>query len=393
MTDYFGISENQLETYKSRYALKPEKGYLKLACLGFRYFIRELKKYKFYQNIDKNSFNIGVLVEGGIGDLLHAALYVERLGELFSNANIFVFTDREKIARIIFNGTKARVSEKKNISYNKFNLVFTLSLNIPNLIYYSKGKSLSKKENDYISSTCGFSERYRSILNGRFQLNQLDFMLLRGKNCITSLDITDKLGINNDSSLNLIIPEEGYQIYEKFPVLRTRKYITIARSVDTINKNRDSTRLWSVEKYEQFIDIFKKKFPEVKIVYLGPDKKSCKPLKGVDIDLVGKTTLSELMVVLKGAALHLDSEGGMTHLRHFICRKKSIVLFGPTSPKLRSHPENINIRNDSKCVLPFCEHIISNGEWSNVCQLNGSDRCRCLESISAQYVVGLIKKV
>ncbi|MBM6984270.1 MAG: hypothetical protein I3J00_10345 [Mesosutterella multiformis] len=392
MTDYFGISDTQLETYKDRYALKPAKGYLKLAFLGLKYFGRELRKGKWFKKTDNKLFNIGILIEGGIGDMLYAALYISELDKVFDNSKIFVFSDRRNVAKLVFNCSKVIIEDKKNLAYTKLDLVISLSLNIPNLIYRSD-KECNKKGKEYIDSLYLFSKKYKSLLNGKFQLNQLDFLLLRGKNCITGLDITNKLGIDDNSNFKISIPEDGEQIYDKYPILKSEKYITIARSVDVTNRNCESTRLWSVEKYEQFVKLFKRKFPGVKVVYLGPNKKSCKPIAGVDIDLVGKTTLSELMVVLKGAVLHFDSEGGMTHLRHFICAKKSIVLFGPTSPKLRSHPENMNIRIDSKCVLPFCEHVILNGEWGRACQLNGTNKCECLESINPEDIVNSIKEL
>ena len=88
------------------------------------------------------------------------------------------------------------------------------------------------------------------------------------------MDITNKLGIDDNSNFKISIPEDGEQIYDKYPILKSEKYITIARSVDVTNRNCESTRLWSVEKYEQFVKLFKRKFPGVKVVYLGPNKKS-----------------------------------------------------------------------------------------------------------------------
>lgn len=127
-------------------------------------------------------------------------------------------------------------------------------------------------------------------------------------------------------------------------------------------------------------------------MYLGGDKTTYSKLNGVDIDLVGETSIAELMALLKESQVHLDGECGMVHIRHFVCQKPSIVLFGPTSPKLKGYKENINLRNDGCCPLPMCEHILLEGQWSKMCLMNKlGTRATCIESISVRQVIDSFK--
>lgn len=48
--------------------------------------------------------------------------------------------------------------------------------------------------------------------------------------------------------------------------------------------------------------------------------------------------------------LHIDSEGGYVHIRHFL-NTRSVVLFGTTDINFFGYPDNINIK---KWSLPNC---------------------------------------
>lgn len=58
--------------------------------------------------------------------------------------------------------------------------------------------------------------------------------------------------------------------------------------------------------------IFKKVFPNVKIVQLGTAK--CPAIVGVDYDMRAKTTLKEASAILANAKLHIDADCGFVHI-------------------------------------------------------------------------------
>jgi ADP-heptose:LPS heptosyltransferase len=104
------------------------------------------------------------------------------------------------------------------------------------------------------------------------------------------------------------------------------------------------------------------------------------------MNLCGKTTFGELLVLLKMAHYHIDSECGMVHLRHFLSAKPSIVLFGPTKKDFYAYPENINISSD---ICIGCEWI--HERWRTQCLKTG-DKAMCLKTIQPLFVVQKIRE-
>lgn len=67
-----------------------------------------------------------------------------------------------------------------------------------------------------------------------------------------------------------------------------------------------------------------------------------------DLDLRGRTTLSELCFIMKGAVTHVDTEGGLAHLAR-ASNVPSIVFFGPTSARFFGYPTNLNLTS-ARCA-------------------------------------------
>lgn len=135
--------------------------------------------------------------------------------------------------------------------------------------------------------------------------------------------------------------------------------------------------------------IFKKQNPNIKIVQLGVSKDRCESVSNVDINLVGQTTFADVLTLLTKSILHIDGDCGMVHLRHFLCKKPSLVLWGPTSPKLRGYPENINLRANV-CNCEFCEWLVGE-RWQTHCIKTNSCHGLCMEMLSPQYAFEHIK--
>ena len=76
------------------------------------------------------------------------------------------------------------------------------------------------------------------------------------------------------------------------------------------------------------------------VVQLGDEAEALVP--GVDLDLRGAGGLERTAGVLKQAAAHLDTEGGVVHLARAM-RVPGVVLFGPTSLGFFGYPQNANL--------------------------------------------------
>lgn len=80
--------------------------------------------------------------------------------------------------------------------------------------------------------------------------------------------------------------------------------------------------------------------PDLMLVQFGTT--TSERLPGVDLDLIGRTTLDEAAALLRGAALHLDNEGGLVHLAACL-GTRSLVIFGPTPSDYFGYPGNVNV--------------------------------------------------
>ena len=80
--------------------------------------------------------------------------------------------------------------------------------------------------------------------------------------------------------------------------------------------------------------------PEIQIVQLGTT--TSEAIAGVNLNLIGQTSLAEAAALLRASALHLDNEGGLVHLAACF-RRRSLVVFGPTPSDYFGYPSNINV--------------------------------------------------
>lgn len=146
----------------------------------------------------------------------------------------------------------------------------------------------------------------------------------------------------------------------------------------------NETRQWPIEHYEKLVNLLKTKYKKVKIVQCGVSKH--KFIDGVDINLQGKTTLSELFELISNAKLLISQEGGYPIIRHYFCRKTSCVLFGPTDKNFFGFDENLNISANS---CHGCEWI--DKQWYKRCLLSNST-ADCMNSLQPEMVVERIER-
>ena len=102
----------------------------------------------------------------------------------------------------------------------------------------------------------------------------------------------------------------------------------------------------------------------------------------------GRTSFNDLKILLKHSYLHIGPEGGMIHLRHALCKKRSCVLFGPTSQDFYGYPENINIEGPG--CINHCEWLTD--RWQEKCLNNSGTCCEKLVRMTPDYVINEISK-
>lgn len=219
------------------------------------------------------------------------------------------------------------------------------------------------------------------FINTNYNINASIEAIIKNKTCLNIADIGGKLGITNDYLFKMINRKNLISTLYKFG-LEKRKFITLQRGVNPFSGVKETPRLWPLEYYNQLVKLLKKVFPDVLLVQLGENKDRCSEIKGIDINLVGKTDIEDLKVLLQFSWLHIDGECGMVHMRKALGGGPSVVMFGQTIKKFLGYEGNINISTDS-CPVP-CSRLTDDWQWRCA---RGDNKPRCMYSITPEIVI------
>ena len=319
--------------------------------------------------------HIAVGVVGGLGDMFFAARYVNGLAR-YLGKKVDVFTDKRTFdyVRVLFENSdivnQIAVEDEirddvkiKVVRYPKVVFCDTTRLN----------KVGTDREKSYINRLTDFQNTnpllYQNDYFGRC------FAKVLGKKREDEADIDGILGLTD---IEWDIPAKNPDFSQPFITLQTGAGLCFKGI-------KSDTRQWGEKQYEQLIALLKQKYPRFKIVQIGVKYQDS--IRGVDLDLRGKTSTTEMFRLLKQASLHIHQEGGLAIARQYLCRKPSVVLFGPTDAEFFGFPENINLRAAGfDCV---CEWLTK--DWMVKCVKTG-ETAACMRALSAQTVFEKIKE-
>jgi ADP-heptose:LPS heptosyltransferase len=205
--------------------------------------------------------------------------------------------------------------------------------------------------------------------------------LLEKRRRVAQPDVYGLISIQDTSRYPLKIDINEAE-YLELMGLRDIDYVILHRGTDVNEDTKRCNKLWPVQYYAILLRILKQHYPNYQYVQLGVSTDRCPAMEGAGINLVGKTNMEQIKVLLKNARLLIDGEGGMPHLRHCLGGGRSVVLFGPTSKEFYGYPENINIQGDG---CPHCCEWVTEG-WMRNCP-RGYNRPPCMLSIIPEMVV------
>jgi len=109
-------------------------------------------------------------------------------------------------------------------------------------------------------------------------------------------------------------------------------------------------------------------------------------LEGVDVDLRGRSTLSQSFHLISGARCHIDTEGGLIHLAS-CSTTQTIAMFGPTSASFFGYEANVNVKGD-ECAPCWYAH----DAWLFACMRDGSNQ-PCYASLSMEKILDAIGRI
>ena len=196
------------------------------------------------------------------------------------------------------------------------------------------------------------------------------------------LSYTGGLALPHDETRRL---KTEPKILEKYG-LSSGPYITFhdgTSSAQTVGDKRP-TRAWPAVRWCEFFRLFKRQFPQIKLVQLGG--KNSPVYEEADFNLVGKTPLSDVPSLLQGAKAHIDTESGLVQLAQYL-DVRSVVIFGPTDQEFFGYAKNINL-----AAGPCGGCMWSTADWVFTCPL-GHKAAPCTEAVRAQDALKALKKI
>lgn len=333
-------------------------------------------------------------ITGGLGDDLVALNYIYTFLNYFG-IGLFVtdlLLDRgaEAVKEVL--GEKSIFRDISNVSENdiprrEYDLIIRI-VRYPRILKKNNGKILRIVPDlvDYlllcekfeIYNPRFFSKDYESYLAGAF------YEMNYGRKRIQQPDIFGYFEMEED----FMYPIETNTGLIKRWGLKEKQYVTIHYGCEKRNFNGFSTKTWGPQNYRELIKLLKERIPKYEIVLVGMDYEKTDDIDNYDKSLVGETSISELKAVLKCAYMHVDTEGGLVHLRHAVRGGRSVVLFGPTSNRFYGYSENRNCRLGTCPVT--CEWVTK--DWSHQCAREDG-RPVCMESITPTRVMKDVEKI
>lgn len=324
---------------------------------------------------------IAIQLKGGIGDQIIGCNYVKALRDKLADNEVKIDVYcRPFIGDLFLKNEDFIDAFFPEIDFNLQDGLYDIYLRLDRFPIILKCNDKKIQQNQilykYILMCQNFKKQHNNVFfTGRSEFDSICniYTLIKGQKRYNQMDIDSFLGMSDKF---LYKPEiQATNILHDFN-LNSQKFITVHRGVDT-NRTKDSNKLWPSDYYEQLIQMIKQNFPEYQIVQLGVSADRCPSMRGVDINLVGKTTIADIAYILSNCLLHIDGEGGMVHIRHAVGGGKSVVFFGPTSVDFYGYGENINLT--SKVCAHWCEHIKE--RWDEGCLITNGEPL-CMRSIS-----------
>jgi len=359
-------------------------------CLS-DYFLKLLyiKKKANKSGKAKIAFNL----KGGLGDIIIGLNYIYyfkkycgnenfEIDVYISNSNPKAFISSADYKEIITNCYQGLCNDTAGHA-----LILDI-MRFPEVLYYDKKiiknfphiELLLKKYSEFCKKNYILidNEPYLDSVVNRICLNM-------GFKRINQPDIGKILNIGEEFAIPIPVINEK-KVLEKYGI--TGKFITINRSCG--GGQGQSTKLWPYGHYNKLIALIKKEYPGLDIVQIGRTEQTEHIIKGIDKNLVGKTNFDELKVLLKNSFVHIDSEGGLVHLRKALRGGKSIVMFGPTHKEIYGYSSNANIKAENACPCD-CEWLSS--EWQLKCLKTGTTKSPCMEAITPERVFTEFEKI
>jgi glycosyltransferase involved in cell wall biosynthesis len=279
-------------------------------------------------------------IHGGIGDYIVTARFIRDFLDHIGGADFDLYCIHEEHARWIFTNVGGLRRVYSSFAFESRTRKYDAAAEVTHLVRFYpswKRSKINRKWQLLADSIAASTKLYALYSEYDKKTPHLDSFIARkiifsNHNRYTFLQNMVGSAVG---ALTLDIPVDNPLID-----LSNKTYITVHNGFDpgTIVRSESATKC-----YPHFADVLKsirKVFPHIAFVQLGT--RTSRPIEGVDFDLRMKTSLREAAAIIRGAAFHLDNEGGLVHIASAF-GVKSCVVFGPTLSAYYGYKQNINV--------------------------------------------------
>ena len=339
-------------------------------------------------NLPQDKLNVLLHLRGGLGDCASHWVAVRALRKQLPQAVFYYFTDSPDAAQLFMKEDAFNhILPSGQIPYRHvYDMACELCISWKTVhVNQSRVKELAPQFMPILQTSLGRQKSLGFFLQDNYLLDDAlgRFLYHKGakwleaQRYLSALDFdVCETGLLPDEVLHKDIAKYGL----KFPYITVHSGINAAFNIG----NKTPLKCWPVEKWEEFLMLFKQKFPHIQIVQIGG--KNSPHFSKADLCLVGKTALGELPAILQGSRLHIDGESGLVQLTRWL-DTKAVVLFANTAPSLFALSKNINLAANK------CDHCmwLEGPSWHTACLL-GYPACANMQAHTPQQVLEAVSK-
>jgi hypothetical protein len=289
-----------------------------------------------------------ILITGGLGDLIVIARFLRDLLTHLGGGKFSIFYSSPAVAEIVFKSVPGFKGAYPSHFFKYAKDICLYGLKINQFIYVEKWpahRALSIDDTkifELVRILEAYEKKIEPLDLMRFHHPYLDgalgrYAAIKGRcrndflHYATGISYGDEtVALSNDGTI--LARHE----------LVAGRYVTVHNGYDEAMQSLPGQR--ATKAYPGWADVVsdlrERLGEDIKFVQIGTEKTS-KPIAGVHVNLIGKTSLKEALGLLAHTAFHMDNEGGFVHAAAAF-GKKSCVVFGPTSVDYFGYPSNLN---------------------------------------------------
>lgn len=284
---------------------------------------------------------VSTQVTGGLGDAIVVARFLRDLGAVTGGIGFEIFTSQPVMASWIFGAVPGFRTARYDLLFDHLSSSYDVTLTTNQFVAVHAERTRWRTLDPELATVLTRMMRYRPEIEVYIQHHpRLDNGLARkavfaGADRRTYLHHIAGIPYGGDG-LPVAVDASAPGRFG----LTGRPYVTVHNGFDAgfVITSARATKCYP--HFDRVVAGLKAALPDLLVVQLGTS--TSEPIPGVDLDLIGRTSLRESGGIIAGARLHIDNEGGLVHLAAAL-GVRSAVVFGPTPSDYFGYPGNIAI--------------------------------------------------